>query len=86
MIKQLYTSQSSLEASSPISWYLEMGFWEIIKSDAVIGMGSRNGELFFCFYCCCFRDRVSLYSPACPGTHFVDQAGLELRNPPASAS
>jgi hypothetical protein len=32
------------------------------------------------------RDRVSLYSPGCPGTHFVDQAGLELRNPPASAS
>jgi hypothetical protein len=28
-----------------------------------------------------FRDRVSLYSPGCPGTHFVDQAGLELRNP-----
>jgi hypothetical protein len=33
-----------------------------------------------------FRDRVSLYSPDCPGTHSVDQAGLELRNPPASAS
>jgi hypothetical protein len=33
-----------------------------------------------------FRDRVSLYSPGCPGTHFVDQAGLKLRNPPASAS
>jgi hypothetical protein len=33
-----------------------------------------------------FRDRVSLYSPGCPGTHFVDQAGLELRNPPASVS
>jgi hypothetical protein len=31
-------------------------------------------------------DRVSLYSPGCPGTHFVDQAGLELRNLPASAS
>ena len=29
------------------------------------------------------RDRVSLYSPVSPGTHFVDQAGLELRNPPA---
>jgi hypothetical protein len=28
-----------------------------------------------------------LYNPAgCPGTHFVDQAGLELRNLPASAS
>jgi hypothetical protein len=33
-----------------------------------------------------FEDRVSLYSSGCPGTHFVDQAGLELRNPPASAS
>jgi hypothetical protein len=33
-----------------------------------------------------FRDRVSLYSPGCPGTHFVDQTGLKLRNPPASAS
>jgi hypothetical protein len=32
------------------------------------------------------RDRVSLYSPGCPGTHFVDQAGLELKNPLASAS
>jgi hypothetical protein len=37
--------------------------------------------LLFCF----FRDRVSLCSSGCPGTHFVDQAGLELRNPPASA-
>jgi hypothetical protein len=33
-----------------------------------------------------FRDRVSLYIPGCPGTHFVNQAGLELRNLPASAS
>jgi hypothetical protein len=32
------------------------------------------------------RDGVSLYNPGCPGTHFVDQAGLELRNLPASAS
>jgi hypothetical protein len=31
-------------------------------------------------------DRVSLYSPGCSGSHFVDQAGLELRNLPASAS
>jgi hypothetical protein len=33
-----------------------------------------------------FRDRASLYNPGYPGTHFVDQAGLELRNPPTSAS
>jgi hypothetical protein len=37
---------------------------------------------FFFFF---FWDRVSLYSSGCPGTHFVDQAGLKLRNPPASA-
>jgi hypothetical protein len=41
---------------------------------------------FFFFLVCFFRDRVSLYSPGCPETHFVDQAGLELRNLPASAS
>jgi hypothetical protein len=43
--------------------------------------GLLQGHLFFFF-----RDRVSLYSPGCPGTHSVDQAGLELRNSPASAS
>jgi hypothetical protein len=43
-------------------------------------------EFFFFFFLLVFRDRVSLYSPGCPGTHSVDQAGLELRNPPASAS
>jgi hypothetical protein len=33
-----------------------------------------------------FLDRVSLCSPGCPGTHSVDQAGLELRNRPSSTS
>lgn len=39
-----------------------------------------------------FRDRVFLCSPCCPGTHSLDQAGLELneireiQDPPASAS
>jgi hypothetical protein len=39
-----------------------------------------DGLCFFFF----FQDRASLYSPGCPGTHFIDQAGLELRNPPVS--
>jgi hypothetical protein len=30
-------------------------------------------------------DRVSLYSPGCPRTHFGDQAGLKLGNLPDSA-
>lgn len=37
--------------------------------------------LFFFFS---FWGRVSLYSPDFPRTCFVDQATLELRNPPAS--
>jgi hypothetical protein len=44
--------------------------------------------VLFCFvlFCFVFQDRVSLCSPGCPGTHSVDQVGLELRNLPASAS
>jgi hypothetical protein len=41
---------------------------------------------FFFFFFLVFQDRVSLCNPGCPRTHSVDQAGLELRNPPASAS
>ena len=40
--------------------------------------------VLFCFVLF-FRAKVSLYSPSCPGLPFVDQAGLELRNLPASA-
>jgi hypothetical protein len=45
---------------------------------------SSENFLFVCLFV--FRDRVSLCSPGCPATHSVDQVGLELRNPPASAS
>jgi hypothetical protein len=37
--------------------------------------------LFVCSFVC-----FSLCSPGCPRTHSVDEAGLELRNLPASAS
>jgi hypothetical protein len=50
-------------------------------------MGSTLNFFPVClFVCFVFQDRVSLCSPGCPGTHFVDQAGLELRNLPAFAS
>ena len=32
-----------------------------------------------------FLNGVSLYIPGCPGTYYVDQAGLELSDLPASA-
>lgn len=31
-------------------------------------------------------DRVSLCSPACPGTHCIDQASLKFRDLPVSVS
>jgi hypothetical protein len=52
-----------------------------------------SSVLFVCYFVCFilfyfvlfFRAKVSLYSPGCPGLPFVDQAGVELRNLPASA-
>ena len=38
------------------------------------------------FVCFIFQDRISQCSLGCPWTSSVDQAGLELRNLPASAS
>jgi hypothetical protein len=42
--------------------------------------------LFVCLFVWGFWDSVFLCGPGCPGTHSADQAGLELRNLPASAS
>jgi hypothetical protein len=45
--------------------------------------------IFFIFYFylfICFFETFSLYNLGCHGTHSVDQAVLELRNPPVSAS
>jgi hypothetical protein len=44
---------------------------------------SSSIKYFFFFW---FFETGFLCSLGCPGTHFVDQAGLELRNPPVSAS
>ena len=41
---------------------------------------------FFVFVFVLFFETGFLCSPGCPGTHSVDQAGFELRNPPAFAS
>jgi hypothetical protein len=34
-----------------------------------------------CLFVSVFQERVSLCSPGFPGTHSIDQAGLELRDP-----
>ena len=43
------------------------------------GMTVLTASSEMCFVLFCFVwDRVSLYSPGCPGTHPVGQAGLKL--------
>jgi hypothetical protein len=50
-----------------------------------LGLHSKSVCLFSLLYFV-FPDKVSLHSPGYPGTHSVDQAGLEFRDLPASAS
>jgi hypothetical protein len=50
------------------------------------GLQNRDADVFLVLICLFSQDRVSLCSPGCPGTHSVHQAGLELRDLPASAS
>jgi hypothetical protein len=64
--------------------YSAMVFWILLLLFVFVLFGGV--VCLFCFVFWLFRDRVSLCSSGCPGTHFVDQAGLKLRNPPASAS
>jgi hypothetical protein len=63
-----------------LEWYL---------TKYLLNKRKMNGCFLLCFlflFGLVFRDRVSLYSPGCPGTYSVDQAGLKLRNQPTSAS
>ena len=42
--------------------------------------------LLYSYICLFVFEPVSLYSAGCPGTHYVDWAGLELRSLPAFVS
>jgi hypothetical protein len=53
-----------------------MGLWTCLWGTIIVAL-----ETFFWFF-----ETGFFCSPGCPGTHSVDQAGLELRNPPASVS
>jgi hypothetical protein len=72
-------------------WLLGIELSEPLEGQSVLlaAEPSFYPQLAVClgWFCCFFfSDRVSLCCPGCPGTHSVDQAGLELRNLPASAS
>jgi hypothetical protein len=60
--------------------------FHLISCEALANLLLHERLYFLSLFILVFQDRVSLCSPGCPGTHSVDQAGLELRNMPASAS
>jgi hypothetical protein len=75
-----------------VSWlhkFLSCFLWEVfllLHTCYNLSIAVATSHCNSCFVLFCFPNRVSLCSPGHPGTHSVDQAGLELRNPPASAS
>jgi hypothetical protein len=78
-IKTLYINEKMIKFLSFVLFYkgnkkiqFAYNFYSEIEKNKTFGGGGR--------------DRVSLYSPGCSGTHSVDKTDLELRNPPASAS
>ena len=54
--------------------------------EGLIEYCSKNIQPYDFSYLIFFRDRVSLCITGRPGSHSVDQAGLEFRNPSAFAS
>jgi hypothetical protein len=95
-----YVYEVSVPISFGYFW-LKIYFYHILQCPILLVWGPNFREnlfpaccsiffaalyFYFFFLFLVFRDKVSLYSLGCPGTHFVDQAGLELRNLPASAS
>jgi hypothetical protein len=80
-ITKLFTACQLLFHHVMLSKHFSVVFFTIIVESE-----PENFFVMFCFVLFCFWDRVSLYSCGCPETNFLDKAGLELRNPPASAS
>ena len=81
--KKPKTSIASLEVHCLIVLNLDFWKWFII----IYPIGSLC--IYYGFWFCSPplpRDRVSLCRHGCPATHSVDQAGLKLRDPAASAS
>jgi hypothetical protein len=72
-------SLQGLRPLSPVSLFLHLSRWVHL----LVVYFSASVYWLFCLFVCLF---VCLCSSGCHGTHCVDQAGLKLRNPPASAS
>lgn len=79
---ELEESSRSWYWSCPLLWTVPYGYWKTElrtskkAADAVNREVSSSSPDFFVVHL--FLGRISLYIPGCPGTHYVDQAILEL--------
>jgi hypothetical protein len=64
------TSYQDLGLLSRLGWLAPPQTSQVLWSQV-----HANGQAVLCCVCCCFWDRASLCS--CPGTHYIDKAGLE---------
>jgi hypothetical protein len=77
---QLQGPSLSRSSTHPIRRYFDKGYFPVVSVRVLFWLLKR----FFFFPPS--ETEFSLCNPGCPGTHSVDQAGLKLRNPSASAS
>jgi hypothetical protein len=84
------SDSTKVQPAKPVGFFLLLVFFLVCCCCCcfIVGFFVFVFFVFFVVFLFCFvlRDRVSLCSSGCPGTHSVDQAGLELRDSPASAS
>ncbi|GAB1289533.1 Developmentally-regulated GTP-binding protein 1 [Apodemus speciosus] len=65
---------------------------DVVEGNSSVKWSLKRMVYIPCIYVLNKIDQISIeeldiiYKAGCPGTHSVDQTGLELRNPPASAS
>jgi hypothetical protein len=91
---KIMTASNSTFTSSSLSWqsssahhkYMGHTFPSTQLSSSLTRLERIEIIILVLCFVLFFQHSVSLYSPGCPGTHSVDQAGLELRNLPSSAS
>jgi hypothetical protein len=59
--------------------YISTNQWNWMSVIINYAVCTRLGQIFlFCSFCFVFWDKVSLHSPGCLETHYVDQAALKL--------
>lgn len=88
MIVRLYVQHLQVDVMISFKFLLHSGIWKPIVYDITFVIVSKRTfvplvKIYSGYYLFIFWDRVSMYL-GCLGTGYLDQVGLEHRNPPMS--